>query len=191
MDKVSDIIEGEKIHVSSASGTDLWASIKGRKAIRQYGRSLKPGASSSPPDIETALGPVEWTANGTAVIDGCIPHPALGIIHSPISLTLKDGNIISFKGGDEAEILETVMRNMNDKFVYHIAEIGIGFNNKSRLCNSMLEDEGVMGTCHFGFGSNISFGGTIESNSHLDMIFCAPTITVDDRIIIKDGQPCI
>jgi 2,5-dihydroxypyridine 5,6-dioxygenase len=188
LDRLSDVLEGNTARITSDAGTNISFSIEGRKAIRQYGRSIKPGSSSSPPDIETALGPVEGTANGVVVIDGGIPHPELGVLKGKIKLTLKDGRIVSIEGGEEAVILERVLRDMNDDAVYALGEMGIGLNNKSKLCNRMLEDEGVMGTIHFGFGSNITFGGTIESNNHLDMIFKAPTLSIDGRTLMVRGE---
>ena len=51
----------------------------------------------------------------------------------------------------------------------------------------MLEDEGVYGTVHLGFGSNISFGGIVQSACHLDMVIKNPTLTVDGHEVVKDG----
>ena len=191
MDRVSDILEGDSIRIATAKGTDFTASIKNRKATRQYGRSLTPGTSSSPPDIETALAPVEGTSNGTIVIDGSIPHPLLGKLKETITLFIVNGRIAEIEGGHEAGILKGIMHSFNDEMVYHVGEIGIGFNDQSTICNIMLEDEGAMGTAHFGFGSNISFGGTIESNNHLDMVYYSPTIVVDNRSVMREGQPVL
>lgn len=188
MDRFSDVLEGETIHITTKAGTDVTLSIAGRKAIRQYGRSLNPGASSSPPDIETALGPVEGTANGVLVVNGCIPYPGLGVLDEPITLILRDGRIVDFEGGKRMEFLKKSLEGFQDDAVYCVAEVGIGFNDHSVLCNSMLEDEGVMGTLHFGFGSNITFGGHIESNNHLDMIFKDASLWVDGRQLISDGK---
>lgn len=191
MDRVSDIIEGETVRVTTGAGTDFIASIKGRRAVRQYGRSLKPGASSSPPDIETALGPVEGTSRGIIVIDGSIPHPRLGVLKGKITLTVINGRITDIEGGEEAKILDEVVRGMDDEYIYHVAELGLGFNNQSTLSNSMLEDEGAMGTAHFGFGNSLAFGGSIASDNHLDMVFYHPTVAVDGRIVMKDGEPVL
>ncbi len=191
MDRVSDVIEGEEIRITTALGTDLTASIKGRKAVRQYGRSLNPGASSSPPDIETALGPVEGTMNGVFVVDGSIPYPGLGVLSETITLQIQDGNIVSFSGGERAQFLKKAMEDFQDPDVYSVAEIGFGFNNCSTLSNRMLEDEGVMGTLHLGFGNSLSFGGTNASNNHLDMVFCRPSVWVDGRQIMEAGEMLI
>jgi len=188
MDLVSDRLEGETIRITTALGTDLTASICGRKAVRQYGRSLVPGASSSPPDIETAIGPVEGTANGISVIDGSIPFPGLGVLTGFIKMTIKDGVITKIEGGGEAEVLEKGLADLDDPYAYHIAEVGFGFNDSSVFCNRMLEDEGVMGTVHFGFGNNISFGGSVGSKNHIDMVFTKPSVWVDGRRIMENGE---
>ncbi len=54
----------------------------------------------------------------------------------------------------------------------------------------VLEDEGCMGTTHLGFGSNLSFGGVVDSPNHLDLVFRDPTVTVDGRTILQGGAPC-
>ena len=191
MDRVSDVIEGDTIRITTPLGTDITSSIKGRKTVRQYGRSLKPGATSSPPDIETAVGPVEGTSNGIAVIDGSIPFPGLGIITESIRLTVKDGILTKIEGGKQAEYLEKMLSDFKDPDVYNMAEIGFGFNDCSVFKSRMLEDEGVMGTMHFGFGNNISFGGSVGTNIHIDMVFTSPSVWVDGRHIMDKGQHLI
>ena len=83
------------------------------------------------------------------------------------------------------------MKSLNDPDVYSVAEIGFGFNNCSVLSNRMLEDEGVMGTMHLGFGNSLSFGGTMSGNNHLDMVFQNPSVWVDGRQIMELGEMLI
>ncbi len=191
-DNLYKVMGGDVARVTSALGTDITCKITGREPLKQYGRSIVPGASSSPPDVECAVAPLEDTANGVVIIDGSIPHPQLGLINQNIKLTLENGKIVKIEpAGDaapgQAEILADVLKNLNDPAVYSLAEIGIGLNNLSKLNGRMLEDEGAMGTVHFGFGGNASFGGIIVSNNHLDMVFRNPTIEIDGNIIMKDG----
>lgn len=190
MDRFSDVFEGKEMHITTEAGTDITLSVEGRKPVRQYGRSLTPGSSSSPPDIETALGPILGTANGTFVVDAGIPFPGIGVLENgeTISLTLKDGAIVAFEGGEKAKILEDGMKALQDEKAYLLAEVGVGFNNKSTLCNSMLEDEGVMGTLHFGFGNSLSFGGDVDSPNHIDMIFHNASLWIDGKQLIERGK---
>jgi len=69
-----------------------------------------------------------------------------------------------------------------------LAEFGIGLNPEARLCGSMLEDEGCLGTIHFGFGSNSTIGGKNKVNFHLDLVVKEPTIIVDDQKIMENGN---
>jgi leucyl aminopeptidase (aminopeptidase T) len=70
----------------------------------------------------------------------------------------------------------------------NIAEFGIGLNPKAVLSGNTLEDEKVLGTCHIAFGSNFDFGGRIKSDVHWDAILLKPTIYVDDRKIMDEGD---
>ncbi len=57
-----------------------------------------------------------------------------------------------------------------DPNVYNIAEIGVGLNPNCRMCGIMLEDEGVISTCHIGIGTSITLGGTVKAAVHYDLL---------------------
>lgn len=186
--KVADDIVGEEIHIVTDRGTDFTSKITGRPSVPQYARSLKKGEASSPPDIECAICAIEGTANGVVYIDGSIPHPELGLISDEIKLTLKDSIIVDISGGEQAKKLSRILKDFNDPNVYYVGEIGIGLNPMCELTGRMLEDEGAMGTVHFGFGTNRSFFGNIDSAYHVDMVFRKPTVTVDGKVILEKGE---
>lgn len=185
---VAERLHGKKrCRITTAAGTDFTCSIEGREPFPQFGRSLKPGVSSSPPDIECATCAVEGTANGVVYIDGSIPHPLLGLIKDEIRLTIQNGNITAIEGGKQANILADILRSFQDPNVYVIGEIGLGLNPMCRLSGSMLEDEGCGGTVHLACGDNTGFGGVTRSPYHIDMIFQAPTLWADDDMILQNG----
>jgi len=137
--------------------------------------------------MEANIGPLEGTTEGTAVIDAAIPHPLLGVIIEPITLMIEGGLITQINGGEQATILRNVLEEMNDPAIYNIAELGIGLNPCSRICGSMLEDEGVYGTGHIGIGDNLAYGGHVKSKGHIDLIMYKPTIEIDGTCIQVDG----
>ena len=70
----------------------------------------------------------------------------------------------------------------------NVAELGIGTNDKARLTGVILEDEKALGTVHVAFGSNATFGGTVEAGVHLDVVMLAPTLYLDDELVMKNGK---
>ena len=52
----------------------------------------------------------------------------------------------------------------------------------------MLEDEGVYGSIHFGFGSNLTFGGKVKTSFHIDMVLKKPYVLLDNYLILKDNH---
>lgn len=189
---VAETLTGKSTcRITTTAGTDFTCSIAGRNPFPQFGRSLKSGVSSSPPDIECATCAVEGTANGVVYIDGSIPHPLLGLITEPIRLDIKDGCISAISGGKQAQILEEILRGFDDPNVYVIGEIGLGLNDACTLSGSMLEDEGCGGTVHLACGDNAGFGGHVSCPCHLDMVFKAPTLYADDVCVLRDGTVMI
>lgn len=187
MDRAAALFKGDKVHITSDAGTDITASISGRKNLPQYGRSLVSGQSSSPPDIELAIGANDGTMNGVVVIDGSIPHPRLGLIKEPIRIEVKGSKAVGITGGEQADILNDILKSYNNPAVYHIGEIGIGMNPACDLTGRMLEDEGCNGTMHFGLGDDRGFAGTNSCPIHLDLVFRKPTLSVDGRVLLDKG----
>jgi len=186
----SILLNGSRVRVITERGTDIEFSIKGRTPIREYGISDEPGMVSSPPDIEVCIAPVEGTANGRIIVDGSIVLPEIGPLPKgrEVILTVKDGFIREIDGGPEARKFKEVLESANNPYVYNIAEFGVGLNPKCKLSGSMLEDEGVYGTIHFGIGDNHTIGGTIKAPMHIDVVIKEPTVIVDGEIIIDHGE---
>ncbi|MCC8194868.1 MAG: aminopeptidase [Deltaproteobacteria bacterium] len=181
-------ITGKVCTITTPAGTNLTASIEGRKAVSGFGMANKPGMAASPPDIETAVGPTDGGADGVLVIDGSIPLPGLGVLKEPVRIRVEKGCIADIAGGAEAKLLDESLKAMNDPRVYRVGEIGFGMNTGAGISGRMLEDEGVYGTLHIGIGNNLSYGGTNDTPIHIDLIMKSPTYTVDGRVVCKDGE---
>lgn len=179
-------ILGKSCRITTPAGTDLTADISGRMDDNGYGTSLHPGESSSPPNIETAVGPL--TAEGVIVVDGSIPMPGLGPIREPITCHVEGGRIVRIEGGAEAKLLESSLAAFGDERVYVVAEIGFGLNKASQISGRMLQDEGMFGTMHIGIGNNLSYGGDNDTPIHIDLIMRRPTYVVDGKVLYRDGE---
>lgn len=182
--------DGKHIHLTSPGGTDLIMDITGRRGNALY-CIVEPGQFSTVPTVEANVSPIEGTANGRIVVDASIPYLEIGVIEDPITVTVKDGFITHIEGGRQAEILKKDLAGQGDHNVYNIAEIGVGLNPRCRMCGIMLEDEGVISTCHIGIGTSISLGGTVKAPVHYDLLMWAPSVKVDEKIIINAEEVCL
>jgi leucyl aminopeptidase (aminopeptidase T) len=179
--------EGSEVRLTTRAGTDLTLDIRGRMGTPHAKVGIvKPGDFQPVPDIESPVSPV--TAEGTIVCDASIPYLGIGKITQPVRLEVRKGNVVSIGGGPAAAIVKASWDALNDPAVYNVAEIGIGMNPHCRLIGVMLEDEGVANTCHIGVGTSITLGGTVKAPCHYDFIMFDPTITVDGRTIMDNGN---
>jgi len=152
---------------------------KGNSAPGYVNSDIKLG---SPPDIECNIAPIEDKSNGIIVVDGSIPHPKIGLLKSKISLKIRDGKIKDVSGEESVVQKISNILGLKSNSVF-LGEFGIGLNNKAELTGKMLLDEGCLGTIHFGFGSNIALGGTIETNYHLDFVLNSTNCIFDEEKI--------
>lgn len=139
------------------------------------------------PTGEFNVAPNEYTANGKLVIDLTMHH--LGRLGSPIELTVVDGRVTQIDGGADARILRDFLATYGDENAYLCpAEASVGVNAKAVIRGIQREDKNIMGTMHFGLGTNVDVGGTIMSKIHMDGVILHPTLYVDGVKRIEDGR---
>ena len=180
----------EEIHITSPGGTDLRFNTKGRRGNALY-CVVEKGQFSTIPTIEANTTPIEGTAEGIIVCDASIPYLGIGLVDEPVICKVEGGFITEIKGGRAAEILRKDLASHADKNSYNIAELGIGLNPKCRMCGIMLEDEGVLGTCHIGIGTSLTLGGVTKAPCHYDLIMWHPTIAADGKVIFDKDHPTL
>lgn len=176
---------GKKAHVTTPSGTDLELDIDNDGMISD-GNISAPGAFSNLPDGESELAPK--TANGVMVIDRCG-----NIVTEPTKVVWKDGYAVEIEDNESGKrfkkVLDEAAAADGNNNAYFIAEFAIGTNPTAKVTGVILEDEKVLGTCHIAFGDNTSYpGGENSSTLHLDVILFKPTVTIDGKVIQKDGE---
>lgn len=188
-EKLAKLFEdSDMVKLNTPAGTYLTMSTKGRRGNAMHCVVDTPGWFSTVPTIEANTSIVEGSANGTIVVDASVPYLGIGVLREPIRMKVKDGFITEIKGGYQAEILKKDLESKNDPNVYNIAELGVGLNPKSELTGIMLDDEGVLGTCHIGIGTSLALGGTLKAAVHYDLVLWKPTIELDGVIVMEQGE---
>jgi hypothetical protein len=139
------------------------------------------------PTGEFNVAPVEHSANGKLVIDLTMHH--LGRLWTPIELIVEKGRVVRIEGGADARILRDYLQAYGDDNAYMCpAEASVGVNAKAIVRGIQREDKNIMGTMHFGLGTNIDVGGSVKSKIHMDGVILEPTLYVDGKMKIDNGR---
>ncbi len=178
--------KGSHFRVTAAGGTDLTFSGENNGGNAFDAIADKPGLFRSM-SVEANVGPVDDIGEGVLVIDGSLPP--VGILKEKITCRIERGRIVDVKGGPQAQKFADILKAYKDPQMYMLAEFGIGMNPCAQLTGeSYLEDESALGTVHFGFGTNLSQGGNRKAAAHFDAIITTPSIEVDGKLIMKNGE---
>ena len=167
-----------------APNTDITFSIKGLPAIICAGES-------NIPDGECFTAPIKNSVNG--VITYNVPSPYHGEVFENISLTFKDGKIISATSSNTKklnEILDT------DEGARYIGEFSLGFNPLIKdPMGDILFDEKIAGSLHFTPGCSYDeCPNGNKSSVHWDLVLIqreecgGGEIYFDDVLIRKNGK---
>ncbi|GGL49326.1 aminopeptidase [Sporolactobacillus putidus] len=163
-------------------GHQLAFSIEERKGVPSTGVYIHPGESGNLPSGEAFIAPVEGTASGEILVDGSVV--GVGKMRSALLLTVENGRLIKAEGEGAEQLLNILGTGPGRS----VAEFGIGTNRRARITGNVLEDEKVYGTVHIAFGSNLTFGGTVEAGVHIDCVFKNPDVRIDGRKVLEDGK---
>lgn len=177
--------KGDELHITSPGGTDLTLYRGDRHAKASTGLLPNPGDFGNLPSGETYFAPIEGRSQGVIVFDGSVA--GIGKLREPIQILVRDGYAIEITGGEQAAELNALL-NKHSQAARNIAEFGIGTNDQAKITGLILEDEKVMGTVHIALGDNMSMGGTVAVQSHLDGLILKPTLRLDGRLIMDKGR---
>jgi hypothetical protein len=196
--------KAKECRVTSRHGTDFTYRVDGRVFIPPL-----PSASFDPykivnfdkdenrtggnlyyylfPTGEFNVAPIEGSGHGRLVIDLTMHH--LGRLGAPIELTVEHGRVVKIDGGADARILRDYLKVYGDDNAYMCpAEASVGVNAKAIVRGIQREDKNIMGTMHFGLGTNIDVGGSVRSKIHMDGVILEPTLYVDGVQRIDHGE---
>ena len=168
------------IKIHSEEGTDLEASIEGRRwIIDDNGLCNRRGMITNLPAGKVFIAPNEKSVNGRLVVDGVF----LPKVEGTIEMDIINGVAENITG--PSEVRELLGRSKCGRTV---CEIGIGMNPRARIIGNMLEDQKTKGSSHIGFGDNSTFGGDVVCDMHNDGMILRPDIEIDGDMIIKNGR---
>lgn len=188
--ELARIWKGKKaFKMTTPAGTNLTAEMISDEPIIECGIARNPGESMAFSDGEVSVGPVEFTMNGTLVLDG--PMCYFGLPLEPVKMTIKDGKVVSIDGGDRRIVGEFNKLFSTIENSDNIAEIGIGLNPNSLQNGDFEEEKKARGTVHIAFGNGIYYGQkdpSADSQVHIDAVLYQPTVTFDDELIVEDGK---
>jgi len=157
------------VRVTCPKGTDIVFSVRGRRGHSDSGIP-GPGEFSNLPAGEAYIAPVEGTAEGTIVAgrgSRCAYRP-------PVVFSVHRGCTVRISGHTRGRYYSELFR-ANPSFAV-LAEFGVGTNDRAIVESDMLEAEKVLGTVHFAFGDNSTFGGRNRAAFHQDFLVFSPTV---------------
>jgi leucyl aminopeptidase (aminopeptidase T) len=178
------ITKAKTVRITTAKGTDLSFSVRGRKCEPDSGIYSKKGSWGNLPAGEVYIAPVEGSANGVYVVDASMS--GIGRLAAPLKFTVKNGLAVKIEGRNARDLKKQIAGL--GKSALNIAEFGIGTNPKAIVSGIVLEDEKALHTCHIAIGSNTSFGGKTKAKCHLDGVIRNPTVWLDSRKVIELGK---
>jgi leucyl aminopeptidase (aminopeptidase T) len=175
----------DRVRVTSPAGTDVTVSTAGREPKGWYtGIVRRPGEVSAFPGGEVSFPPVEGTAVGTIVFEHVVTD--LGLLGSPIRITVRDGVAVAIEGGDDAARLRALIAGVPG--ATNVAELGIGLNPAARVGADITETKKRAGTAHMALGDNAGgYGGVVECDLHLDGMLFDVTVEIDGDAVVRGG----
>ena len=181
--------QARQLHLTSRGGTNLRVDISGRRGNSHACVVRNPGEFTAVPNIEANVAPVEGSAEGVVVVDGSIPNFDIGLVTEPIRLTVRSGRIVDIAGGRQARTLDRILRSLGSEAAYNIAQVAVGLNPECKeVTGVFLNDHGAWGRVHIGIGTSENLGGATRAPIHFDVVIESPTLLLDGKPLVKDGE---
>lgn len=195
--KLQRILQAAKtVRVTSPSGTDMTFSMApGRQIFVDDGIITEEEGKSkiytaryvALPAGSVYFAPLETSANGKVVV----PRTRCKWDrYKDVSFELKDGKMNNLKAGPFADCLNEEMRPYSGpKDVFGSVWIGLNPALKNVEDDKAdLRHYNTAGMVHIGLGENRLYGGANNSRTGISFPVSNATLTVDGKVIVKDGK---
>jgi leucyl aminopeptidase (aminopeptidase T) len=180
--RVAELLsEADEARFTCPRGSDMTFDLRGREGIADDGDVTAVGAFGNLPCGEGFISPA--TGSGTFVAT-TVGH--FGSADHEVRLTVEDGRLTEASGDLGVKLVQHLVSYGEDG--RHLAELGVGTNERARLGGNLLEDEKVLGTVHVAFGASAGIGGTVNVPVHEDSVVVDPTLTVGSTTVIESGR---
>ncbi|OFX28814.1 MAG: hypothetical protein A2Z07_07390 [Armatimonadetes bacterium RBG_16_67_12] len=173
--------------LTAPEGTDVRMDLAGRPAFGLSGFAREPGQFSGLPDGEAAIAPVEGRTEGVVVNPYLIEK--IGQVTEPFRMEVESGQIVRIEGGAQAQALTEILGRKDPGGRNFAAELALGTNPACRLIPKSREIKKRLGQAHVALGDNLSLAGTVDSAIHLDIILLRPTVVLDGKPVLSNGDP--
>jgi leucyl aminopeptidase (aminopeptidase T) len=190
--QVLNMIENaQAISVTSSKGSDLRATFNpAYKWVPCHGLYHKPDERGNLPEGEVFTCPDK--VNGIVVADVLGDHfsPKYGVLSNPVTFTIKESLVESVTCKDThitQELIEYLDSAENGR---RVGEFAIGTNTAIKeLSGNLLQDEKIPGI-HIAFGNPYprQTGADWESSVHVDVVPTNCNISVDNSVLMIDGE---
>lgn len=188
--KIAQLLtEANDVRIQTETGTDITFSLKGRVGMVDAGMFTERGSWGNLPSGEAYIAPVEGTANGKLIVEvGWYPD-----LKETMVIKFKDGYVVEIDGGGSVGDRFRNLLDFDKKEEPYIsrrnlAELGVGTNPYAKRPDNVLEAEKIRGTIHVAIGDNSHMGGKVVADLHEDFIMPRPTLILDGKVVMKNGE---
>ncbi|RYJ03618.1 MAG: peptidase M29 [Acetobacteraceae bacterium] len=187
----------QRMHVTSAAGTDLQVAMAGAVTAGVWGWTDRPGTVAHWPGGVVVSFPRAGSVNGTLVLDaGDVNLTFKRYLESPVRLTLVDDYVTEIAGaGTDAELMRRYLAAWGDPVAYAVSHVGWGMNPRARYeALAMYGQRDTNGTELRAFAGNFLFStGANEfagrfTEGHFDIPVRGCTITLDGDPVVVEGR---
>ncbi len=184
--RLADIFTiGKRLHLSAPNGTEAIFEIARIKGRAETAYSLKAGELAFLPAGEACVQFAKAHVNGQLAFDRLAGEKQP--LSETVWLSVKEGQIKQIRGGDGAGKLRKTLRRMGSEGRL-VSELGVGTNHRVQFGHSAQEDEKVCGTVHVCVGHDMLTRGQNKLIESVKGIVLKPTIRIDGRLIMEEGQ---
>lgn len=181
--------EASEARLTADNGTDITLNLAGRDGNGLSCTVSEPGEFTVAYCAEANITPVPDGTDGRIVFDGSIPSLGIGLLDEDVIVDVEDGMVTDITGGEAARRVQRVWDRYEIPEVKQVAELAVGMNpNLTQITGAFINDRGVDGVVHIGFGTSSNLGGETRTPLHFDCTIGWTTLELDGELVLDDRE---